>query len=60
MRQDSAAAGINQAKAPEQFRDYAAEARASVKEFYRLNHTHQTVDFVLAKKREISGCRGAG
>jgi len=34
------------------FRDYRAEARPSVKEFYRLNHTHQTLDFVLAKKRE--------
>jgi inositol oxygenase len=34
------------------FRDYRAEARPSVKEFYRLNHRHQTLDFVLAKKRE--------
>ena len=25
-----------------QFRDYAAEARPSVKEFYRLNHRYQT------------------
>lgn len=32
------------------FRDYAAEVRPSVKEFYRLNHTHQTLDFVLAMK----------
>ncbi|MBA3442242.1 MAG: inositol oxygenase [Pyrinomonadaceae bacterium] len=36
----------------EQFRDYKAEARSSVKEFYRLNHTHQTLDYVLAKKRQ--------
>jgi inositol oxygenase len=35
------------------FRDYRAEARPSVKEFYRLNHRHQTLDFVLAKKREF-------
>ncbi len=34
------------------FRDYRAEARPSVKEFYRLNHRHQTLDFVLEKKRE--------
>ena len=40
------------AKAKEQFRDYRAEARPSVKEFYRLNHRHQTLDFVRAKKRE--------
>jgi inositol oxygenase len=39
-------------KPQEAFRDYRAEARASVKEFYRLNHRYQTLDFVLAKKRE--------
>ena len=40
-------------KKKEQFRDYRAEARASVKEFYRLNHTQQTVDFVRAKRAEF-------
>jgi inositol oxygenase len=39
-------------KKREQFRDYRAEARASVKEFYRLNHTGQTREFVLQKKRQ--------
>jgi inositol oxygenase len=39
-------------KTQEQFRDYRAEARPSVKEFYRLNHRHQTFDFVRAKKAE--------
>src|SRR5438874_13054545 len=39
-------------KPKEAFRDYRAEARPSVKEFYRLNHRHQTLDFVRAKKRE--------
>src|SRR6185312_7282476 len=39
-------------KAKEAFRNYRAEARPSVKEFYRLNHRLQTLDFVLAKKRE--------
>jgi inositol oxygenase len=39
-------------KQKEAFRDYRAEARPSVKEFYRLNHCYQTLDFVLAKKRE--------
>jgi inositol oxygenase len=34
------------------FRDYAAEARPSVKEFYRLNHRYQTLDFVRAKRAE--------
>ncbi len=36
------------------FRDYASEVRPSVKEFYRLNHTHQTLEFVREKKREYS------
>jgi len=39
-------------KAKEAFRDYRAEARPSVKEFYRLNHRYQTLDFVQQKKRE--------
>lgn len=34
------------------FRDYAAEVRPSVKEFYRLNHQFQTVDFVQRKRAE--------
>lgn len=37
-------------KKPQDFRNYAAEARDCVKEFYRLNHANQTVEFVLAKK----------
>ena len=43
-------------KAAEQFRDYAADVRPSVREFYRLNHRHQTLDFVLEKKRSICLC----
>lgn len=39
--------------APRQFRDYRAEARPGVKEFYRLNHTHQTYDFVRQKRRQF-------
>src|SRR5262245_31324922 len=39
-------------KAKEAFRDYRAEARPSVKEFYRLNHRYQTLDFVRQKKSE--------
>lgn len=41
------------------FRDYAAEVRPSVKEFYRLNHTQQTRDFVRAKKAEYCGLNHA-
>jgi inositol oxygenase len=40
-------------KPKEQFRNYEAGARPSVREFYRLNHRHQTYDFVQAKKREF-------
>jgi len=42
----------NPDKAPEQFRDYEAEARPTVKELYRLNHAQQTVAFVRAKRAE--------
>ena len=34
------------------FRDYENTARSTVKEFYRLNHRHQTLDFVRKKKKE--------
>jgi inositol oxygenase len=39
-------------KRPEQFRDFAADARPSVRELYRLNHRGQTLDFVRAKKAQ--------
>lgn len=34
------------------FRNYAAEARPSVKKFYELNHRFQTLDFVQAKRAQ--------
>ncbi len=48
-------AAARAAKQPEQFRNYRTEVRASVKEFYRLNHTCQTREFVQRKKREYLG-----
>jgi inositol oxygenase len=39
-------------KAQDEFRNYRAEARPSVREFYRLNHRYQTLDFVRGKKAE--------
>src|ERR1700722_17302235 len=39
-------------KEPATFRDYRAEVRPGVREFYRQNHSRQTLDFVLAKKRQ--------
>ena len=40
-------------KKKEQFRNYEADARPTVREFYRLNHHHQTYDFVQAKKKDF-------
>jgi len=34
------------------FRNYDAETRPTVREFYRLNHQYQTLDFVLQKKAQ--------
>ncbi len=42
-------------KTQEEFRNYQADANPTVTEFYRQNHAHQTLDFVLAKKREFGG-----
>ena len=42
-------------KTQEDFRQYDDGTPPVVREFYRLNHTHQTRDFVLAKKREFTG-----
>jgi inositol oxygenase len=44
--------GTNPEKTREQFRNYEANARPSVREFYRLNHLNQTYDFVQARKTE--------
>ncbi|MFO0890849.1 MAG: inositol oxygenase family protein, partial [Isosphaeraceae bacterium] len=44
-----------QPKEKSTFRDYGTNVRPGVREFYRLNHTHQTVDFVRAKKEEFVG-----
>ena len=41
-------------KEKEQFRDYEAEVRPEVKEFYRLNHKHQTLDFAKSKKEDFT------
>src|SRR5208337_4989632 len=41
------------AKAKDAFRNYETPGRDTVKNFYRLNHTYQTYDFVAAKKKEF-------
>ena len=40
-------------KAKEEFRNYEDPTRDTVKEFYRLNHTYQSFDFVMEKKKEF-------
>jgi inositol oxygenase len=35
------------------YRNYQAEARSCVKEFYQINHARQTLDLVLARKRDF-------
>ncbi len=42
-------------KTAEQFRDYQATTKPAVREFYRLNHRYQTVDFVRRKRAEYLG-----
>jgi len=39
-------------KNQEEFRKYDDSTPPGVREFYRLNHTHQTVDFVREKKQQ--------
>ncbi|HEY8510829.1 MAG TPA: inositol oxygenase family protein [Cyclobacteriaceae bacterium] len=39
-------------KSEEEFRNYDNPARDTVREFYRLNHTHQTYEFVLQKEAQ--------
>ena len=40
-------------KSKEEFRNYEDPKRATVREFYRLNHTYQTYDFVLGKEKQF-------
>jgi len=39
-------------KDKEHFRNYAEPPRSTVREFYKLNHTYQTLDFVKAKQAQ--------
>jgi inositol oxygenase len=40
-------------KAKEEYRNYEKPARDTVKEFYKLNHTYQTFDFVQKKQDDF-------
>ncbi len=47
--------GYDPDKKESQFRNYEADARPTVREFYRLNHTFQTHEFGQAKRRQYLG-----
>ncbi|MFM8360741.1 MAG: inositol oxygenase family protein, partial [Verrucomicrobiota bacterium] len=49
------AVGYAPDKKQAEFRNYEAEARPTVREFYRLNHTFQTHEFAQAKRKEFLG-----
>lgn len=44
---------IAKEKSTEEYRNYETPVRDTVKEFYRLNHTYQTYDFVMEKKNNF-------
>jgi len=43
---------IATAKSTEAYRNYEEPARDTVREFYRLNHTYQTYEFVMQKREQ--------
>ncbi len=49
---DFVASRYRPGKSQEEFRKYSEEADPGVAEFYRQNHAHQTMEFVLAKRAE--------
>ena len=42
----------NPTKSKEEFRNYDDPARDTVREFYKMNHTYQTYDFVMEKEKD--------
>ena len=56
MDEGAAAAALgSEKKAAEKFRDYKNDVRPGVREFYRLNHRYQTVDFASWKRQRSRG-----
>lgn len=45
-------------KDKEHFRNYAEPPRSTVREFYKLNHTYQTLDFIREKKKQYAPGNG--
>jgi inositol oxygenase len=55
LRRYPQADAIAKEKTVEEYRNYEAPARDSVREFYKLNHQYQTFDFVMQKREEFLG-----
>ncbi len=53
LRYPEAGQPADPAKDQDAYRNYDNPARDTVRTFYRLNHTHQTYDFVRAKEQEF-------
>jgi inositol oxygenase len=53
LRRYPDAESIATAKATQEFRNYDTPVRDTVREFYRLNHTYQTHDFVQEKRKDF-------
>ncbi len=53
VRYPEAGKSADPAKDKDAYRNYDNPARDTVREFYRLNHTYQTVDFVREKREEF-------
>ena len=49
--------GTDPTKQEAEFRNYEADARPTVREFYRQNHRHQTYEFGRAKRAEYLGLK---
>ena len=49
---DFVAARYKKGKSGEEFRNYAPDANPSVTEFYRQNHSYQTLEFVRQKRQQ--------
>ena len=53
LRRYPDADAIASTKSKEEFRNYDTPIRDTVREFYRLNHTYQTYEFVQEKRKEF-------
>jgi len=53
--EDFVAGRYKEGKSESEYRQYNANANATVAEFYRMNHERQTLDYVLSKEKQYFG-----